>query len=63
MAEEFKSIVEEVKDSWNNCLTKSPEVFRYILNISQQKVLDGELKLFVQVKYKQKKNGYEKIRK
>jgi len=49
MSGELKSIVEEVKESWNYCLKNSPEVFRYILNISKEKVIDGELKLLIQV--------------
>lgn len=49
MSEEIKSIVDEVKESWNYCLKNSPEVFRYILNISREKVIDGDLKLLIQV--------------
>jgi hypothetical protein len=49
MSGEFKSIVDEVKESWNYCLKNSPEVFRYMLNISKEKVIDGELKLLIQV--------------
>lgn len=49
MSEENKSIVNEVKESWNYCLKNSPDVFRYVLNISKEKVIDGDLKLLIQV--------------
>lgn len=49
MAEEFSEIFDQVKESWNNCLKNNTEVFRYSLNISKEKVLDGELRLLVQV--------------
>ena len=59
MSGEIKSIVDEVKEAWNYCLENSPEVFRYILNISEEKVIDGDLKLLIQVIKKFHKNQFK----
>ena len=49
MSVEIKSIVDEIKSLWLDCLQNSPDVFRYKLNIEHEKILDGKFKFLVQV--------------
>jgi hypothetical protein len=49
MTSELKTLVSEIKDKWDDCLKNSPDTFRYVLNISKEKVLDGELRFLIQV--------------
>lgn len=44
------SLIENIKTLWDECETKNAEVFRYKVNISRDKVLDGNFKFYVQVK-------------
>jgi hypothetical protein len=50
MSVDIKAIVDNIKIKWLECLEKSPEVFRYRLNIEHEKILDGKFNFFVQVK-------------
>lgn len=43
-------LVEEIKTKWDQCEENNPEVFRYKVNISRDKVLDGNFKFYVQVR-------------
>lgn len=49
MSVDIKSIVNEIKSLWLNCLQNSPDVFRYKLNIEHEKILDGKFGFLVQV--------------
>jgi hypothetical protein len=43
-------LVEDLKLKWQNCEDNSVDVFRYKLNVTREKVLEGNLKFFVQVR-------------
>lgn len=44
-----ESLIDDLKSKWQNCETNHVEVFRYKLNVTREKVLDGNFKFFVQV--------------
>jgi hypothetical protein len=50
MTSELKTLIEEIKEKWDECVEKTPEIFRYLLSISKEKVLDGKFNFLVQVK-------------
>lgn len=43
------ALVDELKSKWQDCEDNSVDVFRYKLNVTREKVLDGAFKFFVQV--------------
>lgn len=43
------TLVEELKAKWQDCENNSADVFRYKLNVTREKVLDGNFKFLVQV--------------
>lgn len=49
MSVNIKSIVDEIKSLWLDCLQNSPDVFRYNLNIEHEKIIDGKFNFLVQV--------------
>lgn len=49
MSVNIKSIVDEIKSLWLDCLQNSPDVFRYKLNIEHEKIIDGKFNFLVQV--------------
>lgn len=49
MAEELGNLIETLKLKWQDCESNHVEVFRYKLNITKEKILDGNFKFFVQV--------------
>lgn len=50
MSVDIKALIENIKIQWLECLQKSPDVFRYKLNIEHEKILDGKFNFLVQVK-------------
>lgn len=42
-------LVEDLKAKWQSCEDESVDVFRYKLDVTKEKVLDGKFKFFVQV--------------
>lgn len=42
-------LISVLKEKWNKCESETSEVFRYKLNISDEKILKGEFKFYVQV--------------
>lgn len=44
------SLVEELKAKWQDCENNSADVFRYKLNVTREKELDGNFKFLVQVR-------------
>lgn len=46
---DLKSLVKELKTKWVKCESEHAEVFRYKLNVTQDKVLPGNFKFYVQV--------------
>lgn len=49
MAEELGNLIETLKLKWQDCESNHVEVFRYKLNVTKEKILDGNFKFFVQV--------------
>jgi hypothetical protein len=47
--ENLRVLVEDLKLKWQSCEDNSAEVFRYKLNVTKEKVLDGKFKFYVQV--------------
>ena len=50
MTLELKTIITDIKALWYKCLEKSPEIFRYKLNIEKEKILEGKFNFYVQVR-------------
>lgn len=50
----MSSLIEEIKILWDECEVKNAEVFRYKVNITRDKVLEGNFKFYVQVKCNQR---------
>lgn len=48
-AELLASLVSDLKARWLACEVEHPEVFRYKLNVTKEKTLDGNFKFYVQV--------------
>lgn len=48
-AEGLASLVSDLKAKWLRTEAEHPEVFRYKLNVTKEKTLDGNLKFYVQV--------------
>lgn len=46
---DLNQLVGELMSKWENCETNNVEVFRYKLNVTREKVLEGHFKFFVQV--------------
>lgn len=49
------NLVEDIKSKWEQCEENNPEVFRYKVNVTRDKVLDGNFNFYVQVK------GFHKV--
>lgn len=45
----YKTLVNDLKQKWEECETNHEDVFRYKLNVTKEKVLEGKFKFFVQV--------------
>lgn len=56
MSDEFGTLVDEIKSKWDESLVKYPDIFRYMLNIQKEKILDGKFNFLVQVKIERKKD-------
>jgi len=44
-----KELISVLKQKWDKCETESSEVFRYKLNVTDEKTLEGNFNFFVQV--------------
>lgn len=49
MADEMNNLVDLIKEKWNKCEKENLEVFRYKLNVSNERILDGNFKFLIQV--------------
>ncbi|KAG5673930.1 hypothetical protein PVAND_003931 [Polypedilum vanderplanki] len=49
MTSDFKRLISEIKEKWDDCLKNSPDIFRYVLNISKEKILEGKFNFLVQL--------------
>lgn len=47
--EALGTLIEDLKLKWQQCEDEHAEVFRYKLNVTREKVLEGNFKFFVQV--------------
>lgn len=47
---QLNNLVSDLKVAWQKCEDESVEVFRYKLNVTQEKQLEGSFKFFVQVR-------------
>lgn len=43
-------LVDDLKEKWEDCENQHADVFRYKLNVTKEKVLEGSFKFFVQVR-------------
>ncbi|CRK95274.1 CLUMA_CG008699, isoform A [Clunio marinus] len=43
------NLIDKLKRNWDQCEKNSPDVFRYKLNVTNEKVLDGNFKFYVQL--------------
>lgn len=50
--DELKLLVGELKQKWEECEANHVVVFRYKLNVTREKQLEGDFKFFVQVNVK-----------
>jgi hypothetical protein len=50
MGSKEETLVDDLKAKWQNCETNHVEVFRYKLNVTREKELEGNFKFFVQVR-------------
>lgn len=45
----MSSLIENLKVLWDECEATNADVFRYKVNITRDKVLNGDFKFYVQV--------------
>lgn len=50
MTDESVNIVELIKAQWDKCERESIDVFRYKLNVTGERVLDGDFKFLIEVR-------------
>lgn len=43
-------LVDDIKTKWDQCEENNPDVFRYKVDVTRDKVLDGNFKFYVQVR-------------
>lgn len=44
------NLIELIKAKWEKCETENTEVFRYKLNVTGEKILDGNFNFLIQVR-------------
>lgn len=55
MTDESINTVELIKSQWVKCENENVEVFRYKLNVTGERILDGKFKFLIEVRENKKK--------